>query len=178
MRDLTDLIAERGKPGMIVCDNGTELASNADLTWCGEIGVEWHYIARGKPMHNGDVRSNNGRMRHELLNETLFLSMEHARVQVAAWVEDYNHERPDSVLGYETPAAFAAELNKQWPAPLHRPLLPHAHAQQKGSTLIPLEESCGSRQGDTVMGCHVSLPTDAHTTSTPPSMSHNDRTLL
>ncbi|WP_244970582.1 integrase core domain-containing protein, partial [Novosphingobium aerophilum] len=54
----------------------------------------------------------------ESANETLFLSMDHARVQIAAWVEDYNHERPHSALGYETPAAFAAELHKQWPAPL------------------------------------------------------------
>jgi len=29
---------------MIVSDNGTELTSNAVLAWCGEIGVEWHYI--------------------------------------------------------------------------------------------------------------------------------------
>ncbi len=57
-------------------------------------------------------------MRDELLNETLFFSMDHARVAIAAWVEDYNRERPHSSLGYETPAAFAAELNKQWPAAL------------------------------------------------------------
>jgi transposase InsO family protein len=70
VRELTDLIAERGKPGMIVSDNGTELTSNAVLAWCGEIGVEWHYIAPGKPMQNGYVESFNGRMRDELLNET------------------------------------------------------------------------------------------------------------
>jgi len=29
---------------MIVSDNGTELTSNAVLAWCGESGVEWHYI--------------------------------------------------------------------------------------------------------------------------------------
>jgi transposase InsO family protein len=49
------------------------------LAWCGEIGVEWHYIAPGKPMQNGYVESFNGRMRDELLNETLFLSLPHAR---------------------------------------------------------------------------------------------------
>ncbi|ALH83287.1 integrase (plasmid) [Sphingopyxis macrogoltabida] len=118
VRELTDLIAERGKPTMIVSDNGTELTSNAVLAWCGEVGVEWHYIAPGKPMQNGYVESFNGRMRDELLNETLFLSLDHARVVIAAWVEDYNHERPHSSLGYETPAAFAAELDKQWPATL------------------------------------------------------------
>jgi len=118
VRELTDLIALRGKPGMIVSDNGTELTSNAVLAWCGELGVEWHYIAPGKPMQNGYVESFNGRMRDELLNETLFLSIGHARVEIAAWVEDYNRERPHSSLGYETPAAFAAKLDKQWPAPL------------------------------------------------------------
>ena len=60
----------------------------------------------------------NGRMRDELLNETLFLSLAHARVEIAAWVDDYNRERPQSALGYEAPAAFAAELDKQSPAPL------------------------------------------------------------
>ncbi|WP_099186369.1 IS3 family transposase [Sphingobium fuliginis] len=118
VRELTELIAQRGKPGMIVSDNGTELTSNAVLAWCGEMGVEWHYIAPGKPMQNGFCESFNGRMRDELLNETLFLSLAHARVEIAAWVEDYNRERPHSALGYATPAAFAAELNKQWPASL------------------------------------------------------------
>ena len=41
-----------------------------------------------------------------------------SRVEIAAWVEDYNRERPHSSLGYATPAAFAAELDKQWPASL------------------------------------------------------------
>ncbi|MEN9924439.1 MAG: hypothetical protein RL268_565 [Pseudomonadota bacterium] len=97
---------------------GTELTSSAILRWSQERRVEWHYIAPGKPMQNGYVESFNGRMRDELLNETLFLSMDHARVQIAAWVEDYYQERPHSSLGYQTPAAFAAELHKQWPAPL------------------------------------------------------------
>lgn len=53
VRELTDLSAQRGKPGMIVGDNGTDLTSNALLAWCGEISVEWHYIAAGRPMQNG-----------------------------------------------------------------------------------------------------------------------------
>lgn len=80
--------------------------------------MEWHYIAPGKPMQNGYVESFKGPMHDELLNETRFLSVAHAPVQIAAWVEDYNHERPHSSLGYDTPATFAAELHKQWPAPL------------------------------------------------------------
>jgi len=35
-------------------------------------------------MQNGFCESFNGRMRDELLNETLFLSHAHARVEIAA----------------------------------------------------------------------------------------------
>ncbi|WP_149142025.1 IS3 family transposase [Gemmobacter caeruleus] len=109
-RELTALIERRGKPGMIVSDNGTELTSNAILKWCAEHKVEWHYIAPGKPMQNGFVESFNGRMRDEFLNETLFRNLAHARNLIAAWVTDYNTERPHSALGYQTPAGFALHL--------------------------------------------------------------------
>lgn len=55
VRELGDLIAERGAPRTIVSDNGTELTSNAVLAWSGNAGVEWHYIAPGKPTQNGFV---------------------------------------------------------------------------------------------------------------------------
>ena len=118
VRELTELIAVRGKPGMIVSDNGTELTSNAVLEWCGEARIEWHYTAPGKPTQNAFVESFNGRMRDELLNETLFTSIAHAREKIAEWAEDYNTGRPHSSLGYATPAAFAAELKKQGAASL------------------------------------------------------------
>ena len=110
VRELADLVAMRGKPGMIVSDNGTELTSNAVLSWCGEAGIEWHYIAPGKPTQNGYVESFNGRMRDELLNETLFMTLDQARETIAAWADDYNTERPHSSLGYQTPAVHAAGL--------------------------------------------------------------------
>jgi len=52
--------------------------------------VERHYIAPGKPLQSGYVESFNVRMRDELLNETLFLRLNHARVTIAAWADDYN----------------------------------------------------------------------------------------
>jgi putative transposase len=118
VRELAELIAVRGRPAMIVSDNGTELTSNAVLAWCGEARVEWHYTAPGKPTQNAFVESFNGRMRDELLNETLFRGLDHARAAIREWVEDYNTGRPHSSLGYATPAAFAAKLNKQCPASL------------------------------------------------------------
>ena len=109
-RELTTLIARRGKPGLIVSDNGTEFTSNAMFTWQHEHKIAWHYIAPGKPMQNGFCESFNGRMRDELLNESLFLGLDHARSRIAHWITDYNQRRPHSALGYLTPAAYAATL--------------------------------------------------------------------
>jgi len=89
VRELTDLIAMRGKPGMIVSNNGTELTSNAVLEWLGTAKIDWHCTAPGKPTQNAFVESSNGRMRDELLNETRFTSLDHAREKIAAWAWDY-----------------------------------------------------------------------------------------
>src|SRR5690606_1800290 len=51
-----DIIAEhRGYPCMIVSDNEPELTSNAIQAWQEDRGIEWRYIAPGKPMQNGLV---------------------------------------------------------------------------------------------------------------------------
>ncbi|WP_094194448.1 IS3 family transposase [Bradyrhizobium viridifuturi] len=107
-RELTTIVARRGKPGSIVSDNGTEFTCNAMLAWYKETGIDWHFIAPGKPIQNAFVESFNGRMRDELLNETLFFDLDDARSKVAKWVADYNGERPHSSLKYLTPAAYAA----------------------------------------------------------------------
>src|SRR5215469_12373707 len=45
-RELNAIIAVRGaRPPLCVSDNGTELTSNAILTWCQDTKVDWHYIA-------------------------------------------------------------------------------------------------------------------------------------
>ncbi len=64
-------VERRVYPCLIVSDNGTELTSNAILKWQEERGVEWHYIAPGKPMQNGFAESFIGRFRDECLNEHL-----------------------------------------------------------------------------------------------------------
>ena len=109
-RELDAIVAGRGKPATIVSDNGTELTSNAILAWADERQVGWHYIAPGKPQQNGFSESFNGRLRDELLNETLFRSLPDARAKLEAWRRDYNEERPHSSLGYLTPRAYASAL--------------------------------------------------------------------
>lgn len=93
VRELDAIMARRGKPQTIVSDNGTELTSMAVLKWCQETGIEWHYIAPGKPTQNAFVLSFNGRFRDECLNDTLFASLADARIEISKWRKDYNHER-------------------------------------------------------------------------------------
>jgi putative transposase len=67
VRVLGRLVAQWGKPKLIVSDNGTELTCNAMLKWTIENGIDWHYIAPGKPMQNGFMESFNGKLRDECL---------------------------------------------------------------------------------------------------------------
>src|SRR3978361_1033481 len=85
---------------------GTELTSMAILRWSQLTKIEWHYIAPGKPQQNAFVESFNGRLRDELLNETLFLSLDHARELLAEWQHDYNTVRPHSGIGNQPPCAL------------------------------------------------------------------------
>ena len=112
-RELTTLVERRGKPGMIVSDNATELTPNAILTWCPEAKVAWHDIAPRKPMQNGFVESLNGQIRDKFLNDALFRNLTHARELMAAWGTDYNTARPHCALGYKTPAGFALHLTNR-----------------------------------------------------------------
>lgn len=106
-RELDAVIARRSRPATIVSDNGTEFTSMAILRWAQEVRIAWHYIAPGKPNQNAFVESFNGRLRDELLNETLFVSLVQARIALAAWKEDYNTVRPHSALGNMSPAHYA-----------------------------------------------------------------------
>lgn len=127
-RELDLLMIQRGRPHTVVSD-GTELTSMAILRWSQDRRIEWHYTAPGKPTQNAFVESFNGRLRDELLNETLFTSLAHARFNLAAWQEDYNTVRPHGSLGNLPPAVYA-KLNApsmQWDGAF----------EQLGSTAFP-----------------------------------------
>jgi putative transposase len=142
-RALTALIARRGKPELMVSDHGTEFTSNAMLAWTREHQIAWHFIAPGKPMQNGICESFQGRLRDELLNETLFFNLDHARSVLARWVSDFNQCRPHSALGYRTPAAYAAQLTatgdrRSNPDQLRRsPVAPPAQTRHSHEGTLP-----------------------------------------
>ena len=110
-RELDRLIECHGKPEIIVSDNGTELTSKAILKWAADNNIQWHYITPGKPSENGFTESLNGKIRDECLNEHLFRNLNHARIILEEWRQDYNHVRPHSSLNYMTPMEFLNKSN-------------------------------------------------------------------
>jgi putative transposase len=125
VRELERLVTERGTPGVIVSDNGTELTSCAVLRWA-TGRLDWHYIEPGKPVQNAFIESFNSRLRDECLNEHVFLTLAQARATIDAWRQDYNHLRPHGSLGALTPTEFAM-LNR-----------PEDQPPQKGHNNDPL----------------------------------------
>jgi putative transposase len=107
-RVLDAIVAERGQPQTIRCDNGPELTSRHFLAWCVERKIELLHIQPGKPTQNARVESFHGRLRDECLSVSWFQNLFDARRKIAAWRIEYNEERPHSSLGYQTPKEFAA----------------------------------------------------------------------
>lgn len=66
------------------------------------------------------IIARRGRLRDELLNETLFTSLVHAREALAIWQDDYNTVRPHSAIGNVPPFVYAklSDLAKQQNGPL------------------------------------------------------------
>ena len=107
-RVLDAIVAERGQPLAIRCDNGPELTSRHFLAWCVERQIELVHIQPGKPTQNAHVESFHGRLREECLNLSWFQNLFDAKRKIARWRTEYNEERPHSSLGYLTPNEYAA----------------------------------------------------------------------
>jgi len=108
---LADLFIARGAPAHIRSDQGPEFIADAVKTWIAGVGAKTAYIEKASPWENGYVESFNGRLRDELLDRELFLSLPEARVVLDQWRMDYNHRRPHGGLKWQTPAAFIAGLD-------------------------------------------------------------------
>ena len=58
IRTLTQVIAWRGKPQVIRCDNGPEYISAAIEAWAKSWGIRFEHIEPGKPQQNGKRLAN------------------------------------------------------------------------------------------------------------------------
>ena len=114
IRVLEKLIADRGCPATIRCDNGPEFISHKLDEWCKDESrkINLQFIQPGRPMQNAYIERKNGSMRRELLNAYLFNSLAEVRAMSEEWRTDYNTERPHKSLGYLSPVKYAELKNR------------------------------------------------------------------
>jgi putative transposase len=65
IRALQQVIAWRGKPIVIRCDNGPEYVSAQIQDWAKDWGIKLEYIQPGKPQQNAYVERFNRTVRYE-----------------------------------------------------------------------------------------------------------------
>ncbi len=113
VRTLERITGQRGWPGTIKTDNGSEFISKAMDRWAYENGVELDFSRPGKPTDNAKIESFNGRLREECLNAHWFLSLDDAKCKIEAWRRYYNEVRPHTALDWLAPAEFARRCGLQ-----------------------------------------------------------------
>ena len=126
------LFEVRGEPKHIRSDNGTEFMASVVRRHLAASGVKTLYIDPGSPWQNGYSESFNRRLEDELLKREIFTGVVEAQQLAERWRQEYNHRRPHSALGYETPAAFAARCV----GPDSAALRPEQHTQRTMESCI------------------------------------------
>lgn len=104
---LKPLFALRGAPCFVRSDNGPEFVAAEVKTWLQESGSAPHYIDPGCPWQNGFQESFHGKVRDELLDREVFVSVAEAQARLEAHRRWYNEGRPHSSLKYLPPIQFA-----------------------------------------------------------------------
>jgi putative transposase len=122
---LFDLFILSGVPGHIRPDNGPEFIAKALQDWIAAVGAKTAYIVPGSPWENSFIESFNARLRNELLNGEIFLTLREAQSIIESWRHHYNTIRQHASLGYRPPApeVFVPTFSAG-PAALRRPAPP------------------------------------------------------
>jgi len=111
---LQKTIEVHGAPAYLRSDNGSEFIAHEVQRWLAENHIKTIYIDPGSPWQNGFVESFHGRFRDECLNREQLWTLTEARVVIEDFRQEYNHRRPHSRLGYQSPVRFALQ---QGPSP-------------------------------------------------------------
>lgn len=103
VRVFEQLRQEHGLPQVLRTDNGPEFLGEAFTAWAKEAGMAIQYIQPGKPNQNAYIERFNRTYREEVLDQYLFMSLDHVREATWWWMIEYNEERPHDALGDLTP---------------------------------------------------------------------------
>ena len=106
-------VAVRGGavPGVIMhTDQGSEYTAGAFRAACARLGVRQSMGRPGSALDNAVIESWHSTVEFELRRIEQFETRAAARAGVAAWIEDYNHERRHSALGMMSPVDYERSL--------------------------------------------------------------------
>jgi putative transposase len=106
-------VAVRGGqvPGVIMhTDGGSEYTAKVFRQACDRLGITQSMGRPGSALDNAVIESWHSTLEWELRREQHFATKAQARVQVAAWIEDYNTARRHSALGMRSPVAYERAL--------------------------------------------------------------------
>ncbi len=139
-RVLDRVVKERGRPEVIVSDNGPEFTGRAMDRWASTKAIRLHFIQPGRPTQNAFIESFNSTFRRECLSAQWFGSLLLARSDIETWRREYNERRPHSSVGRIPPAIFAGRLARS-----QSPSAPSTVPNVKSSTESPELESVQQR---------------------------------
>jgi transposase InsO family protein len=94
-------------------DRGVQYASSVYVERLAEHGIQISMSRRGNPYDNAFAESFMKTLKYEEVYLTEYEDLPDARARIADFVNDYNHHRLHSALGYRPPAEFEglAEYN-------------------------------------------------------------------
>ena len=87
-------------------DRGSEYTATRVRTACDRLGIRQSMGRPGSALDNAVIESWHSTLEFELRRIEHFTTKVEARAQVAAWIEDYNHDRRHSALGMLSPIAY------------------------------------------------------------------------
>ena len=102
-------VAVRGGavPGVIMhTDQGSEYTAGRFRMACQRLGIRQSMGRPGSALDNAVIESWHSTVEFELRRIEQFPTRAAARAGVAAWIEDYNHERRHSALGMLSPVDY------------------------------------------------------------------------
>jgi transposase InsO family protein len=102
-------VAVRGgaAPGVIMhTDQGSEYTARLFRRACERLGISQSMGRPGSALDNAVIESWHSTVEFELRRVEHFATRAQARARVAAWIEDYNHNRRHSACGMMSPVAW------------------------------------------------------------------------
>ncbi len=91
-------------------DQGSEYTAARYRSACGRLGVRQSMGRPGSALDNAVIESWHSTLEWELRSLRKFATRAEARAAIAAWIEDYNHERRHSALGMRSPVDYERSL--------------------------------------------------------------------